>query len=370
VRVLIDYRPALRQRTGVGEYAHELARALVPRLAPGGEVVLFSSSWTDRLSPTAVPGVVTVDAGIPVRVLNLAWHRVGWPPVELLAGPIDVAHAMHPLLIPTRHAAQVVTVHDLFFLDAPGQTHAEIRRDYPGLAARHARRADAVIVNSNTTAAQVEARLGVPRERITVCYPGAPSWAPRAAPVPTGPILFIGTIEPRKNVPALLDAYRRLVERRPGAPPLVLAGSTGRNGARLLEPIASPPLADRVRRLGYVPDARREQLYREASMVVVPSLDEGFGMTALEAMTAGVPVVAANRGALPEVVGDAGTLVDPGDPEALARAMERLLDDAAFVDRTVALGLERARRFNWGDSAAALVQAYAGAMARRSARSA
>ena len=120
VRILLDYRPALRQRTGVGQYVHELAAAMLPRLRPGESLVLFSSSWKDRLEPHRLPGASVVDVRVPVRVLNLAWHRLEWPPVERFAGAVDVAHSTHPLLLPSRHrAVKVVTVYDLDFLDHP-----------------------------------------------------------------------------------------------------------------------------------------------------------------------------------------------------------------------------------------------------------
>ena len=137
----MDYRPALRERTGVGEYVHELASALARRLGPEDSLALFSSSWRDRLADDAVPGADTIDRRIPVRVLNFAWHRFEWPPIERLAGTVDVAHSIHPLLMPSRAAGQLVTIHDLDFLDHPERTRGEIRRDYAGLAPSHARRA-------------------------------------------------------------------------------------------------------------------------------------------------------------------------------------------------------------------------------------
>ena len=363
VRVLIDYRPALRQRTGVGEYAHRLAAALVSRLGPGA-VLLFSSSWKDRLGHR-VEGAVPVDRRIPVRLLNACWHRLNWPPVETLAGRLDVVHAMHPLIIPARDAAQVITIHDLYFLDHPEHTRAEIRRDYAALAPSHARRAHGVIAVSEYTAGQVRGRLGVPSERITICPPGAPAWPRRAGGRANGPILFVGTLERRKNVATLLEAYERLAHRRPGAPALILAGRQGADAAPLLDRLKTPGLSGRVRHVGYVSDEDRERLYRDASLLVLPSFDEGFGMPALEAMTVGVPVVAANRGAIPEVVGEAGVLVDPHDPEGLALAMERVLTDADLARTLSDRGVERAGRFSWEASAASLVDAYRGAMERR-----
>src|SRR6478609_6241500 len=117
LRILLDYRPALRERTGVGEYVHEIAAALGRQLGDGEELALFSSSWTDRLG-TAVPAGRRVDVRVPVRVLNALWHRLEAPRVERFAGPLDIVHSAHPLLIPAR-AARVVTVHDLDFLDHP-----------------------------------------------------------------------------------------------------------------------------------------------------------------------------------------------------------------------------------------------------------
>jgi glycosyltransferase involved in cell wall biosynthesis len=379
LRILIDYRPALRQRTGVGEYAHELAAALTRLLAPASSeplaslpaqdsLVLFSSSWKDRLANGVVPGVPIVDARVPVTLLNLVWHRLEWPPIESFAGPVDVAHSMHPLLMPARAAARVVTIHDLYFLDHPGNTATEIRRDYPVLAADHARRADGIIAVSNYTASLISNRLAVDLDRIAICSPGAPAWAPAERPPAGGPILFMGTIEPRKNVTTLLRAYAELVTRKPDAPPLVLAGRVVPACQDVLSAIEQPPLAGRVRAVGYVSGAERERLYRDASVLVMPSLDEGFGMPAVEAMTIGLPVVVSDRGALPEVVGDAGLLIDPEDPGAIAAAIERVLDSPELAARLSDAGKARARRFTWDASAATLVEAYQSAIERRRAR--
>jgi glycosyltransferase involved in cell wall biosynthesis len=354
----MDYRPALRQRTGVGEYVHGLAVALARRLAPDDSLRLFSSSWKDRLAPAAVPGATQTDLRLPVQLLNLAWHRLEWPPVQWLAGPADVVHSMHPVLIPGR-GVRFITVHDLYFLDRPEHTKAEIRRDYPVLAAAHARRAEGVIVNSEYTGRQVCERLGVEREKITVCSPGNPGWPRRTAPPRPGPILFLGTLEPRKNLHRLTEAYAVLLDRRPDIPDLVLAGALDAPSRDLFTgPVSLASAIDRIRLTGYVSDAERQRLYREASMLVLPSLEEGFGIPALEAMTVGVPVVASNRGALPEVVGSAGILVEPDDAEGLAAAIERVLDDEALSRQMTEAGVARAAQFTWDSSAERLYAAY------------
>ena len=378
MRVLIDYRPALRQRSGVGEYTHQLVKALLaafPRTAPDTplDIALFSSSWKDRLQLSGgdLMGVDAIDRRVPVRVLNYAWHRLGWPAAELLTGrSFDVTHSPHPLILPARRAAHVVTIHDLNFLTHPERTRAEIRRDYPALARSNAQRADRIVVNSHFTATEVERQLGVSGDRISICTPGAPDWSPRAAP-PTGQgyVLFFGTLEPRKNLGALLDAYEALLTRRRDIPELVLAGQETPESRPWLERIARAPLSRVVRHLGYVDPAKRRSLYEGARLLVQPSFEEGFGLPVLEAMTLGVPVVAANRGALPEVLGDAGPLVDPEAPEELASAIERLLDDEAFAAASAAKGALRARQFRWDLTARRLYEAYQLALERRADRS-
>jgi glycosyltransferase involved in cell wall biosynthesis len=366
LRILLDYRPALRARTGVGEYAHELAAALLRQAGSGDTLTLFSSSWKDRLSAGTLPGARIVDARVPVRVLNAAWHRLGWPPIEMLAGPHDVAHSLHPLLMPARRARQVVTVHDLDFLDHPERTVAEIRRDYRALAPGHARRAAAVVTVSRFTAGEIVRRLGVPQERIVICSPGAPPWAPRPAARPDGPILFMGTLEPRKNVGVLLAAYAELLRKRendPGAhsrvPELWLAGGATAGAAEGLRAIERPPLAGHVKHLGYVESDRRYDLYAQASMLVLPSHLEGFGLPALEAMTVGVPVIVSNRGALPEVTGGAAQVIEPDDVGGLADAMRRYLADTrGAATAAAARGIIRAREYSWDASARTLLAAY------------
>jgi glycosyltransferase involved in cell wall biosynthesis len=368
VRILLDYRPALRAPTGVGEYAHQLASALARRLGPGDQLTLFSSSWKDRLHPGRVPGAQIRDIRVPVRILNLMWHRLEWPPVERLAGRYDVVHALHPLAIPSRHAAQFVTIHDLDFLDHPERTRAEIRRDYPELAPAHARAAARVVTVSQFTAGEIVRRLGVPLERVVICPSGAPAWPARSAPVPRGPILFMGTLEPRKNVGVLLDAYARLFELRPDAPRLALAGGATPAAAEWLERIRHPPLAGRVEHLGYVEPASRYDLYASASMLVLPSHLEGFGLPVLEAMTVGLPVIVSDRGALPEVLGGAGQVVSADDAGGLAAAMQRYLDDPAAAAEAIRRGLDRAKAFSWDATADTLATAYTTVMRERARR--
>ena len=376
MRLLIDYRPALRGRTGVGEYAHQLIRALLATRASAHsagqlDITIFSSSWKDRLQlPAEIEGAQAIDRRVPVSVLNFAWHRLGWPPAEVLAGAsFDVTHSLHPLLLPARTAAQVVTIHDLNFLRHPERTRAEIRRDYPSLVRAHAHRADHIIVPSRFTASEVAGQLQVPEHRISICSPGAPDWTPRAQPPADGYILFLGTLEPRKNLGALLDAYERLLsQRNERVPELVLAGQETAESGPWLDRIRRPPLAGHVRHLGYIDPSGRRSVYEGARLLVQPSFEEGFGIPVLEAMTLGVPVVATNRGALPEVLGQAGALVDPDNTEELAAAIVRVIDDPAYAGSCSARGVTQAQQFQWSTAAERAMAAYEQALARRRER--
>jgi glycosyltransferase involved in cell wall biosynthesis len=369
VRIVIDYRPALRARTGVGEHIHQLTSALAR--TGSDEITAFSSSWKDRVPAaraTELPGVRIVDRRVPVAALNFAWHRLRWPPIEALAGgKYDIAHSPHPLLLPARSAAQIVTIHDLHFLSHPERTSAEIRRDYPALVRAHARLADRIIVVSRFVAGEVQRVLGVAADRISVCPNGAPEWTgPAAVADGSGYLLFVGTMEPRKNVGGLLDAYARLLARRANAPRLVIAGRADPDTGALLAAMKQPPLAGHVEYRGYVAAEEREALFKGAQALVLPSFEEGFGIPALEAMSAGVPVVVAHRGALPEVVGDAGLFIDPDDAESLVVALERLIGDPDLRATCARRGLDRARHFTWTQTARDVRRAYEDAqLARR-----
>jgi alpha-1,3-rhamnosyl/mannosyltransferase len=255
-----------------------------------------------------------------------------------------------------------------------------MRRDFPRLVRDHARRADHVVVSSHYAAREVVTHLDLAPDKVTVCSPGAPAWADevarerragvdkaRAPATTDGAILFVGTIERRKNVRGLLGAYLRLRARRVDAPPLVLAGRTREGADAELDRPRDGSAAGSVVVLGYVSDAQRRELYRGARMLVLPSLEEGFGLPVLEAMAAGVPVVISNRGSLPEVAGPAATAVDPLDTDAIAAAMERLLDPGAAREATER-GLARATCYSWPACAESARHAYRAAIAARARR--
>jgi glycosyltransferase involved in cell wall biosynthesis len=300
-------------------------------------------------------------------VLNWAWHRLHWPPIELLAGQADIAQSLHPLMLPARQARQVVTVHDLDFLAHPERTSAEIRRDYPALVRDHVTAAALVVTNSHDTATAVRSVLGVESDRIVVCRPGLPQWLGdpvERVPPPDGYVLFVGTLEPRKNVGALLDAWEELIGERRPLPRLRIAGAARPGSEEWVARLSRPPLGEHVDYVGYVDANARRPLYEGARLLVLPSHHEGFGLPVLEAMALCIPVVASTAGALPEVTGDAALLVAADDRRGLAEALRSVLNSPSLAGDLGRRGLTRARLFSWTDAARTLRDAYARILSR------
>jgi glycosyltransferase involved in cell wall biosynthesis len=368
MRVVIDYRPALRNPTGVGLYVRWLIEHMVEAY-PEVQWYVFSSSWSDRLRLpwSDMPSVRAVDRRWPVRVLNYVWPRWGRPRIETLIGAsVDIAHAPYPLLLPTRTARTVITVHDLLFLRPDAGTEAEIARDYPRFFPTACRRADCILTVSETVARQLgtlfpEVRdrirvtpLGVPPEFLRPLSPDSAVQVRRAYGLSEGYVLFVGALNRRKN-PVLAAEVVRILQSRGRAGPWVVVGQ----GPLEVD------LRERQRRyglfvhfLGYVPRTRLPAIYDGAALLLMTSHDEGFGIPLLEAMASGVPVVALRRGAVPEVVGDAAVLVEEADAEALAEACERVLTDPAFRADRIERGRKRAQHFRWSETVRRTYAAY------------
>jgi glycosyltransferase involved in cell wall biosynthesis len=360
----MDVRPSLSRPTGVGTYVLGLAERL-PYLAPEDRFHFFSASIKERYPPREWAGNVRlVDRRLPVRGLNVAWNRLGWPSLDRMVGtPLDLVHSPTPLLVPCKKGKRVVTIHDLFFLKRPDMVEGEVLNDYVPLVRDHVRRADGVLCVSEYTASETRRLLDVPDEKIAVTphgvdpvYRETPSEelvdeTLRRLRLPGGGILYVGTSERRKNLVSLVMAYMTLARRR-RLPPLVLAGpgsDWAQGGSRVGPQIVAT---------GYLEKSDVRNLMAASSMLVLPSLEEGFGLPVVEAMASGLPVVCSRGSALSEVAGDAACLVDAQDVNALARGIERLLDDRELAAEMRRRGLERSRRFDWKDTATRTLAFY------------
>jgi glycosyltransferase involved in cell wall biosynthesis len=321
----------------------------------------------------ADPNIELPQPGLRARLRRRLREKLGvQAPLEALIGPVDDFHATNYLLThPVRRAKRVVSIHDLTVILSPEWHPAKRLREMRAGLRASAEAADRIIAVSQTTKDDIVKHLAVDPARVAVVpLAVGPSFRPLpcaeidAVLAPLGLVhgtylLFLGTMEPRKNLARLLDAVAKV-----GADvgPLVLAGADGWGNDELRPRIAELARQGRVRPLGYVPEPLRAPLLGGARAFVYPSLYEGFGWPPLEAMACGTPVITSNISALPEVVGDAALLVDPLDVDGLAAAILRLWDDEALRDDLRARGLARARLFTWDVTARLTLDAYATAI--------
>ena len=359
--------------SGTATYTASLAAALAA--LPDVTVSLLRPGWEpagERRRPSP-RGLISDDP----RFRRLAWELVGVAEAARRVKP-DLLHVPH-LSAPLRpRLPLVVTIHDTIPFVLPAYRASRAQRVRLALVRRTVRQARLVLTPSHASAADIERVLGIPRDRIRVTpeaagdeYRPADPGAPEVVAVARrfgvrGRYVFnVGGLDVRKNLPVLLEAFARALPRLREPVQLVIAGAP-----HTTNPVVYPPRAPLVQRLGlggslvltgFVSPAEKLALYQGAALYVTPSLYEGFGLTLLEAMACGVPVIAANRTSLPEVVGNAGVLVEP-EPERLSSAMVVLLYDAVRRADLRARSLARAATFTWERTARLTLAVYVEAL--------
>ncbi len=343
------------RQSGVSNYIRHLILGLAGVPVPGEMLVYLPSSDPLPDLPVGARKWARVSPlSLRRPILRIGWENTGLP-LLLLKDRIRLLHStmnVAPWWVPCPF---VVTIHDLAYLRYP-HVHPRGRRAYLTLLTRWtARRVRAVIAVSTYTAQEVEKLLSLPGERITVIYEGVDAdYQPRPRDevesfrrergLPERYILCVGNLEPRKNLPRLVEAYARV--RAPGVP-LVLLGPRGWEYDEIFRRVEALDLSGRVVFPGFVSREELPLWYNGATIMVYPSLYEGFGLPPLEAMACGTPVLTSNSSSLPEVVGTAGLQVPPDDTDAMAAEMQRLLDDATLRSELSQRGVERARLFSW-----------------------
>ncbi|MBE7554430.1 MAG: glycosyltransferase family 4 protein [Anaerolineales bacterium] len=368
----IDYTAAVHQAAGIGRYSRELVRALAASSleidAP--QFHLFVADAGKVVQP-ALPGpnFAWRPTRLTERWLARLWYRLRLPlPIETWTGPLDLFHATDFFLPPVRSGTRtIVTIHDLSFVHLPETVMPGMTNHLNQWVPRSVKRADHVIAVSEATRQDLIELYQTPPEKISVLYHGVTAdFKPVTEPNSLSAvrqkynlgqqpfILSVGTLQPRKNYQRLIQAFAALDP----APVLVIVGSRGWNYANIFAEVARQGVEERVHFLGFVADADLPALYSAASLFVYPSLYEGFGLPVLEAMACGTPVVASNQSALPEVVGEAGLLVDPRNVEAMAAAMTHVLADTTLSRRLAQAGQARAGCFTWPEMATKLLNLY------------
>jgi len=351
---------------GMGAYVRNLVPAL-SRAEPSLEITLFHARFDKETAEPWTSEYRVEEVGAPIGRLYPSWALARRPSLPPALADQDLLHTPVHAAIPPAGPAQrlVVTVHDLAHVVHPAFFPPQWRWMYRAGLARAVRSADAIIAVSRHTAEDLVRRTRVDAERIHV--------VPLAGSAPVGDsdidevlgrlkvappyVLFVGTLEPRKNLLRLVRAYRRMAARG-GVRSLVLAGPIGWRHQALLREISAVDAPGEITLTGAVSPQDLDALYRGADAFVYPSLYEGFGIPILEAMARGVPCIVSTSSSLPEVAGEAALPVDPRSVAGLAEAMERVVSDRDLSERLRRAGVARAGRFSWDETARLTLEVY------------
>jgi glycosyltransferase involved in cell wall biosynthesis len=365
MRIGIDARLVYYSRAGIGQYILQLSDALASNCDDNEDEFLLLQSRKDGTRITDHPSFSRVSLCTPSHhrleqwSLRLEVNRLG----------LDLLHS--PDFIPPmrRNCRSVITIHDLAFLLYPHFLTRESARYY-GQIDEAVRSTDHIIAVSQSTKQDVIRLLGVPERKISVIHEAANKiYRPvdrqlarrhvaESYGIDCDFLLFVSTIEPRKNLPTLLQAYRKLRDGYKRKEMLVLAGARGWLAEDVFATVEELELGSEVRFLGPVPSETLLYLYNAALLLVHPSFYEGFGLPPLEAMACGTPVVVSNVSSLPEVVGDAAMLIDPNDVDELTVVMRQVLTSESKRECMIAKGLKRAANFSWQRAARETLAVY------------
>jgi len=364
-------RPFLRYETGVGTYIKNLLFSL-SNIDMKNDYYLFSSSLKQRFSPSKIPIINRMhfrDFHYPVKLLNFFWYRLGWPTMDaFFKTKLDLTHSPTPLICPTK-GKTIVTVHDLFFMDFPDMANQEARKFFYKNIHKSLQSSNGVIVVSHCIKKQILERFEIDQEKIKVIYHGVDSEFSsdvsleeinnfrKSHSLSSRTIVFVGAMDPRKNLLNLIEAFKIVHTKEPNVS-LVLAGRRGHDFPALKKSVDKNNLHTNVKVLDYLSLRELKRLYRAGTIFAFPSYCEGFGLPLLEAMISGMPVVASNRTALPEIAGEAALYFDPDKPQEMAAAILKLLEDNELREMFIELGKKRAKEFDWGKTAKSTLSFY------------
>ena len=367
ISVSIDVTAIPMQPGGVGRYVFGLLGAL--EKVPGASVTLISRSGDFERWNAIAPRACVRDIAPGARPVRIAWEQARLPGIIEKLG-VSVHHGPHYTMPESAEVPKVVTIHDVTFFGHP-EWHQRAKVPFFRRAIKVAcKSANVLVCVSESTAEGLRSKL-VPKGRVLVVphgvdhirfSPEEPEENPDDQVLKrigvSGPyVAFVGTVEPRKDVPTLIKAFDKMCTSHPSLT-LVIAGSPGWGEAQAASAISDARNSDRIIRLGYIEDAAVPALLRRASAVAYPSLEEGFGLPVLEALACAGPVVTTTGSAMEEVASGAALLVPPGDVDALAGNLDMLVRGDASLDQRRRKGLEIAASHTWEASAMGHLNAY------------
>lgn len=361
MKIGIDCRLHYYNRTGIGRYIHNLVREF-PQCVPADMELVLLQSRRERGNITQAPPLRCRRVVTPAHHPWEKWLLA----LEVAPRRVDVLHSPDHVAPRRRGWQSVVTVLDLAFLAHP-EAYSAVSLLYYAQVFRTLAQAERVITISDFTREEVLNRVSISPEKVKTIHLAAdPSFYPRSdsecaevrgrLEIPDPHFLVVGTIEARKNLERLLEAYALLP--RKNRPHIVFAGGSGFHADRVLEAVQENRLEDYVRFLGHISDDDLPALYTGARSLLFPSRYEGFGLPILEAMACGCPVVTSNCGSMAEVAGDAAVLVDPNDSESLAEGMQSVVEQESLREELINKGLTRAQRFSWRTAAEQTLGVY------------
>lgn len=366
MKVALELQPCCGNRSGIGQYTYEIAKRVHDQdnLEFCGNLFNFLSRNDNAEALSGIHMPIQISTLFPYGIYRRIWNVFPVPYGSLFQSKADLNVFFNYIVPPRIEGKVITTIHDMTYLRFPETMERRNLKRLKNGIQHSVKRSNRILTDSEFSKREIVELLSVPEHKVSVVS-CAPSLTSDVAPFAdlkqkykiTHPyVLYVGTIEPRKNLSRLVNAFAQLKERENLPHQLVLAGGKGWENEDIYQTVDKMFHNGEVIFTGYVTNAEKNALYQNAELFVFPSLYEGFGIPPLEAMTFGCPVVSSNAASLPEVVGDAAELVDPMNVESLADGMWKVLSDDLYRAELVQKGYKQAKKFNWDGSAKKLMQ--------------
>lgn len=367
----INCNPVMNKKTGVGNYLHNLLLELA-KIDKINNYTLFFYSLRNLDSTRATQYNFkckkTVSLKIPQLLLEFLWDNLRFPPIEFFIGRASIFH--NNFFLPsTKKAKGIITIHDMSFFAYP-ELHTKTVRRFKSKVPKSCFRATKIITVSNFSKREILKYINIPEEKIKVIYNGLILQTQKFKgneddilkkySLAKKYILYVGTIEPRKNLEGLINAFKMLIsdEKYKNKYNLVIVGKPGWKYETFIKTLGNLGIQDKVKLIGYIPDEELPAIYKHASLFLYPSIYEGFGLPVLEAMAYGIPVITSNISSLPEIAGDAALLIDPYNYKEIRDGMVDILSTDQLKNQLIKRGKERVKKFSWKNTAEKTLKVY------------